>query len=405
MIAIYIIIGLVAGVAVGWFAGRSNEAKAEGRVMAMREELERSDRLWQSRFDKMKEELGSMNARNLALEQSSLQSANREQIGNLLTPLREQFEIFRRTIEESRTSNEVSKKEIKDSFEHTMRLFEKIQQTAVTALKEETSRIGNEASNLTRALKQNTKKQGDWGEMILESLLESSGLEKGRQYFIQENVKDEGGRNLRPDVIVRFPEGRSIVIDSKVSLTAYMQAFEAEDTETKLQKMKEHAKSVKRHVDELVEKRYDTLVEGSIGFVLMFIPNDQCYLAALEQERELENYAFSKGVVILSPANIMIALRLAYNLWQQDARNRNIDKIVASANDLYDKVAGFSETIEALERSIGRLNNDFTKAKNQLYEGNGNIMGRVEHLKQLGLTPNKGIKGTGRSRTLPLSSS
>ena len=393
MIAVYIVIGLVAGLIIGWLVGRSAVASAEGRIQAMREERERSDRLWQERFDRMKQELHHLNSEALASEQSALQENNRRQIGLLLDPIREQFEAFRRSVDDSRTSNEVSKKELRDSFENTLRLFEKVQKAAVESLREETARIGHEASSLTRALKRDTKKQGDWGEMILESLLESSGLEKDRHFFVQENLKDEEGRNLRPDVIVRFPEGRSVVVDSKVSLTAYAEAFEAEDPNHRLRKMKEHARSVRRHVDELAAKKYDTLTGDSIGFVLMFIPNDQCYLSALEQERDLGTYAFSRGVVIISPSNLMIALQLAYNLWQQDARNKNIDRIVRTASDLYDKVAGFSETMEAIDKSLSRLNSDFTKARKQLYEGNGNVMSRIENLRKLGITPKKAIKG------------
>lgn len=393
MIAVYIMIGVVAGLVIGWLLGHSRAAAAEARLQAMEQERDRQEQLWQIRFEKLKEELASLSASTLAEKQTSLQQTNQVQMDRMLAPIKEQFESFRKSVEESRTSSEVSKKELKDSFENTMRIFEKIQKSAVDSLREETARIGNEASNLTRALKRDTKKQGDWGELILESLLESSGLEKDRHFFVQESLKDEEGRNLRPDVIVRFPEGRSVIIDSKVSLTAYAEAFESEDPSAKVRKMKEHAKSVRRHVDELVGKKYDTLVKDPIGFVLMFIPNDQCYLAAMEQERDLGSYAFSKGVVIISPSNLMIALQLAYNLWQQDARNKNIDKIVKTASDLYDKVAGFSETMEAVEKTIGKLNIDFSKAKKQLYEGSGNIMGRVENLRKLGLTPKKGIKG------------
>lgn len=404
MIAVYIVIGLVAGLAIGWFAAGSGKGALRGRLQALEEERERSratyeaetkrnEEIWQARFDKLKGEMESLATQSLLSKQQSLQETNRQQIGEILNPIKEQFDAFRKSVEESRTSGEVAKKELKNSFEHTLDLFRQIQQNAVTALKEETARIGHEAASLTRALKRDTKKQGDWGEMILESLLESSGLEKDRHYFVQENLKDEEGRNLRPDVIVKFPEGKSVVIDSKVSLTAYVEAFETEDPDVRLRRLKDHARSVRRHVDELVGKKYDTLVGDAIGFVLMFIPNDQSYLTALEQERDLGTYAFSKGVVIISPSNLMIALQLAYNLWQQDARNKNIDRIVQSANELYDKVAGFSETMETVEKSINKLQTDFAKAKNQLYLGKGNIMGRMENIRKLGLTPKKQIKG------------
>lgn len=429
MTAIYIIIGLVAGIIIGLLAAkvagsRQNVTQAtaiaglEAKIQSLetersriqkeasdriaeerqhgRDALERQaaqqDKFWQARFDQMKEELQNVTNEALSAKQQTLQDTNRQQIGELLDPIREQFDTFRKSVEATRTQSEVAKRELKDSFEHTMKLFQQMQLSTVAALKEETARIGSEAANLTQALKRDTKKQGDWGEMILESLLESSGLERDRHYFVQENVKGEDSRNLRPDVIVRFPEGRSVIIDSKVSLTAYVEAFETEDSALKERRLKDHARSVRRHVDELSAKKYDTLVSDAIGFVLMFIPNDQCYLSALEQERDLGRYAFSKGVVIISPSNLMIALQLAYNLWQQDARNKNIDKIVQTASDLYDKVAGFSSTMESVEKSIGKLADDFANAKKQLYEGKGNIMGRIENLKKLGITPKKQIK-------------
>ena len=352
-----------------------------------------SDEQWQLKFDKLKEELQNITNRLLTDKQESLQQNNKEQIGEILKPIREQFDAFRKSVEESKTSNEVAKKELKDSFESTMKLFAQQQSQAVEALKQETTRIGNDANNLTNVLKRDTKKQGNWGELILESLLESSGLEKDIHYFIQETVKDEEGKMLRPDVIVKFPEGRSVIIDSKVSLTAYTESFETEDEEIRRKRLKDHAKSVRKHVDELAVKKYDTHVTDAIGFVLMFIPNDQCYLAAMEEDSDLSRYAYDKSVIIISPSNLMMTLQLAFHMWQQDVRNKNIDKIVSSAGELYDKVAGFSESMESLEKNIGQLTSAFNKAKNQLYEGNGNIMRKVENLKKLGITPKKQIKG------------
>ena len=363
------------------------------QAQANSERLRReSDAQWQLKFEKLKEEFRNIVNENFTNKQNSLQQNNREQLSELLKPIQLQFDAFRKSVEDSKTSNEVSKKELKDSFESTLKLFVQQQNQAVEALKQETTRIGNDANNLTNALKRDTKKQGNWGELILETLLESSGLEKDRHYFVQENVKDEEGNNRRPDVIVKFPEGRSVIIDSKVSLTAYTQSFETEDKDVSKRYLKEHARSVKKHVDELAGKKYDNLVTDAIGFVLMFIPNDQCYLAALEEDSDLSRYAYAKGVVIISPSNLMMALQLAFNMWQQDTRNKNIDKIVATANDLYDKVATFSETMETVQKNINQLSDNFRKAQNQLYEGNGNIMRKMENLKSLGITPKKQIK-------------
>lgn len=352
-----------------------------------------SDEQWQIKFDKLKEEFQNIANRLFTDKQASLQQNNKEQLGEILKPIQQQFDAFRKSVEESRTSNEVTKKELKDSFESTMKLFAQQQNQAVNALKEETTRIGNDANNLTNALKRDTKKQGNWGELILETLLESSGLEKDIHYFIQETVKDDQGKMLRPDVIVRFPEGRSVIIDSKVSLTAYAESFETEDEDLKRRRLKDHARSVRKHIDELADKKYDTVIKDAIGFILMFIPNDQCYLAAIEEDSDLSRYAYGKGVVIISPSNLMMALQLAFNMWQQDVRNKNIDNIIKTAGDLYDKVATFSESMEYVEKNIAQLSSAFQKAKNQMYDGNGNIMKRVENLKNLGIIPKKQIKG------------
>lgn len=400
MTAIYIILGLVAGLVIGWLAGSRGKGERDARIELLLEERERqrvevnnqlarNEELWSARLEKMKEELQKVSEQTLAMKQQSLQENNRHQIGELLEPIHQQFEAFRKSVEDSKTANEASKRELKESFSNTMNLFLQMQNQTIATLKEETERIGNEAYNLTRALKGDTKKQGDWGEMILESLLENSGLEKGKQFVIQENLKDEEGNNLRPDVIVYFPEGRPLVIDSKVSLTAYSEACQTEEETLRTKRLKEHAKSVRKHVDELAGKKYDTLLENSVGFVLMFIPNDQCYRAALEQENDLGNYAYSKGVVIVTPTNLPVALQLAYNLWKQYSRNKNIEEIVKTANGLYEKVAIFSETMGNIEKTIGKLSEEFRKAKNQLYEGNGNVMNRVEKLRELGLTPKK----------------
>lgn len=369
------------------------KAQIEDERAAADRRLEEADRQWQLRFDRLKEEILNLNNRLLLARQEKLQSNNRIQIAELLAPIKEQFEAFKKSVEETRTAGEVTKEELKNSFEANMKLFAQQQDMAVRAMREQTEKIGNEAQNLTKVLKRDSKAQGDWGEMILETLLESSGLERDLHYFVQENVKDEAGRNFRPDVVVRFPEGRAVVIDSKVSLTAYADAFDSDDPAFRKIKLKEHARSVRKHIEELISKDYDRLVDDSIGLVLMFIPNDQCYLAAIEQDKELSRYAYSKGIVIVSPCNLMIALQLAFNMWQQDRQTKNVETIVRTATELYEKVAVFSETMEDVETHIARLSDSFAKAKGQLLNGKGNIFRRIEALKDLGITPKKNIKG------------
>lgn len=442
-----IVIGIVIGLAIGFFVGKLMEAKKAGEektqliakaqvlqanieqsnlhhaaevrslkqsyaseIQGLKAQMENerlfaeklraeSNQQWAQKLESLKQEMHRMTieqqkaaAEQLAAKQSALQENNRLQMDELLKPIKEQFADFKKSVEESKTQNEVNKKELQSTFEATMKLFQQEQQQAVTSLKEQTSKIGSDAANLTKALKGDSKMQGDWGEMVLETILENSGLRKDEEFFIQENTKDENGKNFRPDVIVRFPEGRSVVIDSKVSLTAYTDALAAETDEERERLMKSHAQSVRKHIDELAEKDYSKLVEDAIGFVLMFIPNETSYIAAMKQQPDLSRYAYQKKIIIISPSNLLMALQLAYNLWQYDRQNKNVEKIVKTAADLYDKVATFEDTFTGIGELITRLSGTYDKARKQLYDGTGNVMRRVESLKNLGVTPKKQIK-------------
>ena len=434
-----IVIGIIIGLAIGFFVGKLMEAKSAGEektqlvakaqvlaanieqiklhhaseVQSMKSQMENerlyaaklraeSDQQWSQKLESLKQEMQRMTieqqkvaAEQLAAKQSALQENNRLQMDELLKPIKEQFADFKKSVEESKTQNEVNKKELQNTFEATMKLFQQEQQQAVLNLKEQTEKIGSDAANLTKALKGDSKMQGDWGEMVLETILENSGLRKDEEFFIQENTKDEEGKNYRPDVIVRFPEGRSVVIDSKVSLTAYSDALAAEDEAEQERLMKAHALSVRKHIDELAAKDYSKLVDDAIGFVLMFIPNETSYIAAMKQQPDLSRYAYQKKIIIISPSNLLMALQLAYNLWQYDRQNKNVEKIVKTAADLYDKVAGFEDTFMSVGDLITRLSGTFDKAKKQLYDGTGNVMRRVESLKGLGSDTEKADQGTG----------
>ena len=442
-----IVIGIIIGLAIGFFVGKLMEGKQAGEektqliarnqvlqanieqgnlhqaseiqslkqshaseVQSLKAQMENerqyaaklraeSDQQWAQKLESLKQEMQRMTieqqkvaADQLAAKQSALQENNRLQMDELLKPIKEQFADFKKSVEESKTQNDVNKKELQNTFEATMKLFQQEQQQAVLNLKEQTEKIGSDAANLTKALKGDSKMQGDWGEMVLETILENSGLRRDEEFFIQENTKDEEGKNYRPDVIVRFPEGRSVVIDSKVSLTAYSDALAAEDEAEQERLMKAHALSVRKHIDELAAKDYSKLVDDAIGFVLMFIPNETSYIAAMKQQPDLSRYAYQKKIIIISPSNLLMALQLAYNLWQYDRQNKNVEKIVKTASDLYDKVAGFEDTFTGIGELISRLSGTFDKARKQLYDGSGNVMRRVESLKGLGITPKKQIK-------------
>ncbi|PXX23688.1 DNA recombination protein RmuC [Hoylesella shahii] len=352
-----------------------------------------SDLRWEEKLDSLKNNMQNTAAKELAAKQEELQRTNRMQMDDLLKPIKEQFNDFKRAVDESKTQNEVNKTELQKAFESTMKLFQQQQQQTVDSLKLQTERIGEDAANLSRALKGESKTQGDWGEMVLETLLENSGLQRDEEFFVQETVKSEDGASFRPDVVVKFPEGRSVVIDSKVSLKAYADAVAAEDERERDQLLAEHAKSVRRHVDELSAKSYDKLVKDAIGFVLMFVPNENSYIAAMKQQPDLSRYAYQKRIIIISPSNLLMALQLAYNLWQYDRQSKNVEKIVKTAADLYDKVAGFAETFTDLEAQLQRLARNFEQARGQLFDGKGNVLKRIEGLRALGVTPKKRIKG------------
>ena len=352
-----------------------------------------SDQRWEQKLESLKKDMQNTAAKELAAKQEELQRANRTQMDDLLRPIKEQFTDFKRAVDESKTQNEVNKTELQKAFENTMKLFQQQQQQTVDSLKQQTERIGEDAANLSRALKGESKTQGDWGEMVLETLLENSGLQRDEEFFVQESVKSEEGATFRPDVVVRFPEGRSVVIDSKVSLTAYADAVATDDEHERDRLLAEHAKSVRRHVDELSAKSYDKLVEDAIGFVLMFVPNENSYIAAMKQQPDLSRYAYQKRIIIISPSNLLMALQLAYNLWQYDRQSKNVEKIVKTAADLYDKVAGFTETFTDLEGQLQRLVRNFEQARGQLFDGKGNVLRRIDGLRALGVTPKKRIKG------------
>ena len=352
-----------------------------------------SDQRWEQKLESLKKDMQHTAAKELAAKQEELQRANRTQMDDLLRPIKEQFTDFKRAVDESKTQNEVNKTELQKAFENTMKLFQQQQQQTVDSLKQQTERIGEDAANLSRALKGESKTQGDWGEMVLETLLENSGLQRDEEFFVQESVKSEDGATFRPDVVVRFPEGRSVVIDSKVSLTAYADAVATDDEHERDRLLAEHAKSVRRHVDELSAKSYDKLVEDAIGFVLMFVPNENSYIAAMKQQPDLSRYAYQKRIIIISPSNLLMALQLAYNLWQYDRQSKNVEKIVKTAADLYDKVAGFTETFTDLEGQLQRLARNFEQARGQLFDGKGNVLKRIDSLRALGVTPKKRIKG------------
>ena len=342
---------------------------------------------------RQKEELTALQERqrvefkNLAaeiLEEKSNQfkQTNRESLELLLKPFRDNIEGFRKKVEEVYEKEAQQRFSLKEEIRH---------------LNEMNLRMSQEANNLTAALKGNSKVQGDWGEMILETILDSSNLIKGVHYQTQENIKDnETGANLRPDVILNLPEGKQIVIDSKVSLTAYVTYSETDAPEAQQRAVKEHVRSVRSHIAELAGKSYQTLLNGqnksvSPDFVIMFIPNEPAFLLAMQQDSALWSDAYNRKVIISSPTNLFALLKIVDDLWKRDGQSIHALAIATEGANLYDKFVGFSETLLDLGRSLGAATGKYEQAMNQLKTGRGNLIRRAERLRELQVKASKSL--------------
>ena len=350
----------------------------------------------------LQEEVRNMAAQMLDESREKMNTTDKERLDALLSPLKERLEAFNQTVTNNSKENTANKTEIKTTFEEamkrlhaeqelTIKALREDQERAVKELREQTERIGNDAASLTQALKGDSKMQGDWGEMILDKTLEDCGLIQGQQYFLQENYKDKDGNNFRPDAVIVFPNEERAVIDAKVSLTAYQAAIREEDATVRERYLKEHVSSIKKHVDELSAKNYEKLVPGCIGFVLMFVPYESGYSAALKTDPSILQYAYRKHIIILSPSNLLMALQLTHTMWQNFRMTKNVEEILHQSNELFDKFVTFAETFVKLGADIDRLQQDFNRAKGQLNEGKGNIVRRLEGLKILGISPKKQI--------------
>lgn len=350
----------------------------------------------------LQEEVRNMAAQMLDESREKMNTTDKERLDALLSPLKERLEAFNQTVTNNSKEYTANKTEIKTTFEEamkrlhaeqelTIKAMREDQERAVKELREQTERIGNDAASLTQALKGDSKMQGDWGEMILDKTLEDCGLIQGQQYFLQENYKDKDGNNFRPDAVIVFPNEERAVIDAKVSLTAYQAAIREEDATERERYLKEHVSSIKKHVDELSAKNYEKLVPGCIGFVLMFVPYESGYSAALKTDPSILQYAYRKHIIILSPSNLLMALQLTHTMWQNFRMTKNVEEILHQSNELFDKFVTFAETFVKLGADIDRLQQDFNRAKGQLNEGKGNIVRRLEGLKILGISPKKQI--------------
>lgn len=302
---------------------------------------------------------------------------NKEKLSEILNPLKEKISEFEKKVEETN----------KESIRGHASLKEQLQM-----LKEMNQQITLEAKNLTTALKGQSKTQGNWGEFILESILEKSGLVKGREYVVQESLTAESGRRFQPDVIIKLPENKSIVIDSKVSLVGYEKFVSSEDEHEKQLALREHINSIRSHIKNLSGKNYQNLYQlESLDFVLMFMPIEPAFAVAVQSDASLFTDAFEQNIVIVSPSTLLATLRTISSIWRQENQNKNAIEIARQSGEMLDKFAAFVDDLISVGKGLVATKDNYDKAMNKLTEGRGNLISRTEKIKKLGAKASKSL--------------
>jgi DNA recombination protein RmuC len=302
---------------------------------------------------------------------------NRENIKSILNPLQEKIQHFEKKVEDTH----------KESIGHHASLKEQI-----LGLKDLNQQMSKETLNLTKALKGDSKLQGNWGELVLERVLEKSGLEKDREYFVQQSFVTEDGSRVLPDVVINLPDNKKMIVDSKVSLTHYERFVNEEDTILQQQYLKEHVNSIKRHVEQLGDKNYHDLYKiESPDFVLLFIPIEPAFAVALNEDNSLYNKAFEKNIVIVTPTTLLATLRTIDTMWNNEKQQKNAIEIARQAGALYDKFHNLMADLTGVGKDMDRAKSNYSAAMNKLFEGKGNLITSVEKIKKLGAKAKKSL--------------
>ncbi len=345
------------------------------------------ENLWE-RSKEQKEEVNQLqekftkefeNLANKILEEKSVKftEQNKENLKNILNPLQEKIHLFEKKVEDTH----------KESIDYHAALRQQI-----LGLREMNEQMSKETLNLTKALKGDSKMQGNWGELILERVLEKSGLEKGREYEVQQSFTTEDGSRVQPDVVINLPDGKKMIVDSKVSLTAYERYVNEEDEDSKESFLKEHVNSIKRHVEQLGNKNYQDLYQiESPDFVLLFIPMEPAFAIALNEDNTLYNKAFEKNIVIVTPSTLLATLRTIDSIWTNQKQQENAYEIARQAGALYDKFEGFVSDLIKIGKKMDEAKSEYGNAMNKLVEGKGNLVTSVEKLKKMGAKAKKAL--------------
>jgi DNA recombination protein RmuC len=345
------------------------------------------ENLWQKNLEQ-KEEVEKLqekftkefeNLANKIMEEKSVKftEQNKENMKNILSPLQEKIHLFEKKVEDTH----------KESIDYHAALRQQI-----LGLREMNEQMSKETVNLTKALKGDSKMQGNWGELVLERVLEKSGLEKDREYFMQQSHTSDDGSRVYPDVVINLPDGKKMIVDSKVALTAYERYINEDDDLLKSGYLKEHVNSIRRHVEQLGEKNYHDLYHmESPDFVLLFIPIEPAFAIALNEDTALYNKAFEKNIVIVTPSTLLATLRTIDSMWTNQKQQENAIEIARQAGALYDKFEGFVSDLIRLGNKIKDSKTEYDNAMNKLVEGKGNLLTSVEKLKKMGAKAKKSL--------------
>lgn len=349
-------------------ASRTHFKDQENRIAEQKKEFEELNKRFNTEFE---------NLANKILEEKSKKftDQNKENLETILNPLRERIKDFEKKVDEKYDNEQKERASLKGE---------------IKTLHELNKQISQEAHNLTTALKGDSKKQGNWGELILERILESSGLVKGEEYFTQHSTTNDTGSRVQPDVVIQLPEDKQIIIDSKVSLVAYERFVNAEELADQEQHLKEHVLSVKQHINDLHSKNYHTAKGiNSPEFVLMFMPIESSFSASIRADDELFNFAWDKRIVIVSPSTLLATLRTVASIWKQDKQTKNAIEIAKRSGLLYDKFVGFINDMRTIGSRLESTQKAYDEGVKKLWEGRGNMVGKAEELREMGAKATK----------------
>ena len=348
----------------------ANYTNLEQKLVSQKEELETIQKKFHIEFE---------NIANKILEEKSVKftAQNKENIDTILSPLNEKLKSFETKVQETYEKGLRERSELKEQ---------------VVQLSTLNQNLSKDAQNLTRALTHDTKLQGNWGEFILEKILEESGLTKGEEYKTQFSTTDEEGKRIQPDIVIQLPDNKHIIIDSKVSLVAYEAFVNSENKEEKEQYLKNHLLSIRTHIKGLSEKNYQTGKNiNSPDFVLLFMPIEPAFSIAMQKDKDIYPYAWKRNIVIVSPTTLLATMRTIASIWKQEKQNKNTQEIARQASALYDKFVGFLGDMEKIEKGISTIDDAYKNAYKKLSSGSGNLINSTQKIRKLGLNTKKQI--------------